>query len=206
MALAGMFNEVNAQKARGDDMNKWSVAARREGLDREASEASKVAAAAAESGAAVEPMAAPKYLTLEMRREQAAAKEAAWAATFGVGGRCLSRDLCEGTVRYIGLVEHDPKPELGRTWMGVQWDDADRGKHDGVVKGKRYFETSDGLASASFVKPRALTLVQEVEVADPDLDDDAPEIGAALDAAAAGPSAIGENARDVAMALFSGQM
>ena len=206
MALQGMFNEVNAQKARGDDMNKWSVAARREGLERDASEASKVAAAAAESGEVAKPMAAPKYLTLEMRREQTAAKEAAWAATFGVGGRCLSRDLCEGTVLYIGLVEHDPKPELGRTWMGVQWDDADRGKHDGLVKGKRYFDTSGGLASASFVKPRALTLVQEVEVPNPDLDDDAPEIGAALDAAAAGPSAVGENARDVAMALFSGQM
>ena len=41
------------------------------------------------------------------------------------------------TVRYIG--------EVGGTsgsWLGVEWDDASRGKHDGSHKGVRYFNCS----------------------------------------------------------------
>jgi dynactin complex subunit len=40
--------------------------------------------------------------------------------------------LC--TVRYIGLVDGTEKE-----WLGVEWDDPLRGKHDGELKGKRYF-------------------------------------------------------------------
>lgn len=41
--------------------------------------------------------------------------------------------LC--TVRYIGTVEGTIGP-----WLGVEWDDPTRGKHDGQYKGTRYFE------------------------------------------------------------------
>lgn len=39
-----------------------------------------------------------------------------------------------GTVRFVGQVE-------GTTgvWLGIEWDDPQRGKHDGVKDGKRYF-------------------------------------------------------------------
>lgn len=40
--------------------------------------------------------------------------------------------LC--TVRYIGPVDG-----TAGTWLGVEWDDAARGKHDGSHKGVRYF-------------------------------------------------------------------
>lgn len=40
--------------------------------------------------------------------------------------------LC--TVRYIGPVEGTEKE-----WLGVEWDDTSRGKHDGEHKGVRYF-------------------------------------------------------------------
>ena len=40
-----------------------------------------------------------------------------------------------GTIKYVGLVE-DAGSEL---WYGIEWDDPSRGKHDGTVKGKRYF-------------------------------------------------------------------
>jgi dynactin complex subunit len=40
--------------------------------------------------------------------------------------------LC--TVRYIGPVEGTEKE-----WLGVEWDDPLRGKHDGEHKGVRYF-------------------------------------------------------------------
>jgi tubulin-specific chaperone E len=39
-----------------------------------------------------------------------------------------------GTIRYVG--------EVGGTcgiWLGVEWDDPSRGKHDGIKDGKHYF-------------------------------------------------------------------
>ncbi|CAK7563458.1 MAG: hypothetical protein SEPTF4163_001327 [Sporothrix epigloea] len=42
--------------------------------------------------------------------------------------------LC--TVRYVGEVAGTT---TGGLWLGVEWDDATRGKHDGVHKGVRYF-------------------------------------------------------------------
>jgi tubulin-specific chaperone E len=39
-----------------------------------------------------------------------------------------------GTVKFVGSVEN-----TSGTWLGVEWDDPKRGKHDGVKDGKRYF-------------------------------------------------------------------
>ena len=39
-----------------------------------------------------------------------------------------------GTVRYTGPVEG-----TSGTWLGIEWDDHARGKHDGVHNNKRYF-------------------------------------------------------------------
>lgn len=41
-----------------------------------------------------------------------------------------------GTIRYIGPVEGYPD-----NWLGIDWDNPERGKHNGTVKGKQYFET-----------------------------------------------------------------
>lgn len=41
-------------------------------------------------------------------------------------------ELC--TVKYIG-----PIPQWSVTAYGVEWDDPERGKHDGTLAGKRYF-------------------------------------------------------------------
>lgn len=40
------------------------------------------------------------------------------------------------TVAYVGAVEG-----FVGTWVGLDWDDPHRGKHDGTVKGRRYFQT-----------------------------------------------------------------
>ncbi|KAI1425395.1 Thioesterase/thiol ester dehydrase-isomerase [Xylaria sp. FL1777] len=65
-----------------------------------------------------------------------------------VGDR-LSYDGAICTVRYVG--------ELAGTsgsWLGVEWDDAARGKHDGSHKGVRYFTCrSHSATTASFVRP-----------------------------------------------------
>lgn len=44
----------------------------------------------------------------------------------------LKHQLC--TVRYIGAVA-----DKSGEWLGVEWDDAERGKHDGTHDGAQYF-------------------------------------------------------------------
>ncbi|KAK0747987.1 hypothetical protein B0T21DRAFT_343701 [Apiosordaria backusii] len=64
-------------------------------------------------------------------------------------GQRRSYDGALCTVRYIGEV-------AGTTgsWLGVEWDDPSRGKHDGQHKGVRYFTCkSQAPTSASFVRP-----------------------------------------------------
>ncbi|KAK7952387.1 uncharacterized protein PG986_008115 [Apiospora aurea] len=64
-------------------------------------------------------------------------------------GDRLSYDGAVCTVRYLGEV-------AGTTgsWIGVEWDDASRGKHDGSHKGQRYFTCkSKSPTAASFVRP-----------------------------------------------------
>ncbi|KOS18704.1 Tubulin-specific chaperone E [Escovopsis weberi] len=60
-------------------------------------------------------------------------------------GQRISYDGAVCTVRFIGPVE-------GTTgdWLGIEWDDASRGKHDGTHKGARYFSSH---TAASFVRP-----------------------------------------------------
>jgi dynactin complex subunit len=56
------------------------------------------------------------------------------AQQFHVGQRLsYSNALC--TVRYIGSVEGTQGE-----WLGVEWDDVQRGKHSGEREGKKYFE------------------------------------------------------------------
>ncbi|KAG2147251.1 hypothetical protein BD769DRAFT_1346477 [Suillus cothurnatus] len=52
-----------------------------------------------------------------------------------------------GTVKYFGPVD-------GTTglWLGVEWDDPARGKHDGIKDGKRYFDCRVP-HSGSFIRP-----------------------------------------------------
>ncbi|KAF3932314.1 hypothetical protein ABW19_dt0207700 [Dactylella cylindrospora] len=59
----------------------------------------------------------------------------------------LSYDSQLCTVRYIGEV----KGTKGE-WLGVEWDDASRGKHSGANNGVKYFECKvEG--AGSFVRP-----------------------------------------------------
>lgn len=50
-------------------------------------------------------------------------------------GHRLSYNGALCTIRYIGEVSGTTG-----TWLGVEWDDPSRGKHDGSHKGTRYFE------------------------------------------------------------------
>ncbi|KAF8163437.1 hypothetical protein B0H34DRAFT_649985 [Crassisporium funariophilum] len=54
-----------------------------------------------------------------------------------------------GTVRYIGPVDN-----TSGTWLGIEWDDPARGKHDGSKDGKQYFTCRFKMAG-SFIRPTA---------------------------------------------------
>ncbi|KAL3122898.1 hypothetical protein niasHT_010298 [Heterodera trifolii] len=57
----------------------------------------------------------------------------------------------KGVVRYLGPVEG-----TAGQWVGVDWDDPTRGKHDGRTRdGRRYF-TATAASSASFVREQCL--------------------------------------------------
>ncbi|KAM4040939.1 tubulin-specific chaperone E isoform 2-T3 [Anomaloglossus baeobatrachus] len=61
------------------------------------------------------------------------------------------RIICDGeyaTVHFVGLVP--PTPGM---WLGVEWDNPLRGKHDGSHEGTRYF-TCSHLTGGSFVRPK----------------------------------------------------
>lgn len=61
------------------------------------------------------------------------------------------RIVCDGeraTVRFVGTV-----PPTKGVWLGVEWDNPDRGKHDGSHEGVRYF-TCGHSTGGSFVRPK----------------------------------------------------
>lgn len=64
-----------------------------------------------------------------------------------------------GTIKYVGSVENHPG-----IWVGVEWDDVSRGKHDGVVNNIRYFQTSHPY-SGSMVRYEKLGDFQTLEEA-----------------------------------------
>jgi Leucine-rich repeat (LRR) protein len=67
--------------------------------------------------------------------------------SFQVGQRILDPvDKARGTVTYIG-----PVGQTKGIWIGVEWDNTERGKHDGSHDGKRYFQTATS-TSGSFVR------------------------------------------------------
>eukprot|EP01112_Ceratiomyxa_fruticulosa_P005277 TRINITY_DN1588_c0_g1_i1.p2 TRINITY_DN1588_c0_g1~~TRINITY_DN1588_c0_g1_i1.p2 ORF type:complete len:561 (-),score=116.57 TRINITY_DN1588_c0_g1_i1:2612-4294(-) len=71
-----------------------------------------------------------------------------------VGSRFES-DGSYGTVKFVGTLQGF-KPE-GTVWVGVEWDDIKRGKHDGVYQGIKYFECEKKPNAGSFLKPEKVS-------------------------------------------------
>ena len=68
-------------------------------------------------------------------------------------GRRIENQNDYGTVKYHGkLLHHDEKQDPNQIWVGVQWDKASRGRHNGVVQGAKYFDCDDGKTSGSLLK------------------------------------------------------
>lgn len=49
-------------------------------------------------------------------------------------GQRFSLITDRGTIRYIGQVQ-----DTKGTWLGVEWDNSSRGKHNGIINEIRYF-------------------------------------------------------------------
>ncbi|XP_047473543.1 tubulin-specific chaperone E-like isoform X2 [Penaeus chinensis] len=75
-----------------------------------------------------------------------------------VGNR-VECDGALGTVKWIGEV-----PGTQGMWYGVDWDDENRGKHDGTHNGIKYFETQYP-KSGSFVRPTKVSSGMTLEAA-----------------------------------------
>ena len=100
----------------------------------------------------------------------------------------------------MGLVDSYADP-----WLGIEWDDPSRGKHDGATGGKRYFSCAatapapgtvapaPAFAPASFVRPHkaqlGISLAAAIieRYAGSSADDGAPPTPAAMPASPAAP-------------------
>ena len=67
---------------------------------------------------------------------------------YGLGERLSCDGGRRGTVRFVGALDDKPVDVI---WVGIEWDNAEDGKHDGTVGARRYFTCRDG-GKASFIK------------------------------------------------------
>jgi dynactin complex subunit len=70
-------------------------------------------------------------------------------------GQRLSLKGQSCTVRYIGAVA-----DKNGEWLGVEWDDASRGKHDGTHNGTSYFTCRSRLSYIPFIQAQTLMLTR----------------------------------------------
>lgn len=96
-----------------------------------------------------------------------------------IGSRVEDLEGFKATIRYTGPVAAAKNQK--DTWLGVEWDDESRGKHDGSCVDSsgvfhRYFECKMG--SGSFVKPSKVSKFKTIIEAlhDRYVEVDAPEI------------------------------
>lgn len=66
-----------------------------------------------------------------------------------IGQRVIFQDHV-GTVRYEGPIVHEDRGT--DVWLGVEWDDVSRGRHNGKVFQHVYFQTKNDLPSGSLLK------------------------------------------------------
>ena len=55
-------------------------------------------------------------------------------------------------IKYIGPLMHKKDVNKNDIWIGVEWDDKTRGKHNGTVEGYEYFKTNNNLNSGYLIR------------------------------------------------------
>lgn len=68
-------------------------------------------------------------------------------------GRRVEYNGAIGTVKYYGKLKHQTeKHNPDEQWIGVEWDDPERGRHNGTVEGVEYFKCKGDLNAGSLLK------------------------------------------------------
>ena len=64
------------------------------------------------------------------------------------------------TIKYVGPLKHKKNAKENEIWLGLEWDDKTRGKHNGTVEGYEYFKTSCNENSGSLIKMTKVNIGQ----------------------------------------------
>ena len=64
------------------------------------------------------------------------------------------------TIKYVGPLKHKKEANEKEIWLGLEWDDKSRGKHNGTVEGYEYFKTLNNDNSGSLVKMTKVNIGQ----------------------------------------------
>ena len=64
------------------------------------------------------------------------------------------------TIKYAGPLKHKKDSKESEIWLGLEWDDKSRGKHNGTVEGYEYFKTTNNENSGSLVKMTKVNIGQ----------------------------------------------
>ena len=57
-----------------------------------------------------------------------------------------------GIIKYIGPLKHKPNSDPKDIWLGIEWENKSRGKHNGTVENFEYFKTENNLNSGSLIR------------------------------------------------------
>ena len=91
------------------------------------------------------------------------AKESSIPNPVTIIGRRVEYNGAIGTVRYYGPLKHNTdKAKPGENWIGVEWDDPERGRHNGTVEGVEYFKCRDNLNAGSLLKADKVNYGQNI--------------------------------------------
>lgn len=85
---------------------------------------------------------------------------------FRVGSRIIDETGYKGTVLFAGPIKGSKNAD--EVWLGIEWDEASRGKHDGTFidpngTSIRYFECRSG--AGSFIKPSKVNFGRSLDTA-----------------------------------------
>ena len=69
------------------------------------------------------------------------------------------------TIKYVGPLKHKKESKENEIWLGLEWDDKNRGKHNGTVDGYEYFKTSNNENSGSLIKMTKVNIGQTFKAA-----------------------------------------
>eukprot|EP00826_Nyctotherus_ovalis_P006925 TRINITY_DN11691_c0_g1_i1.p1 TRINITY_DN11691_c0_g1~~TRINITY_DN11691_c0_g1_i1.p1 ORF type:complete len:563 (-),score=141.12 TRINITY_DN11691_c0_g1_i1:75-1763(-) len=73
-------------------------------------------------------------------------------------GRRVEFKEQRGTVRYCGPLQHETdRPKTEDVWLGIEWDNPSKGKHNGTVNGFKYFDCASE-TGGSLIRLKAANL------------------------------------------------